>query len=479
MIGEGESFSPFGRTNETRRYAQTIAAYNPILSIPGKLFAMILLERIRPTFHIHRRSEQAGFTAGRSTTEQFSQFVTSSNNRRNLISLPTLPLSSSKLPLSQCPVIPCGKFFKSVAFHRNFLFCTSIVHRHPQGAAPRFFSVRIVHHRDCREARMWHCISTIYADDIAIFAPSACVLQEALVILQEEANLVGMQISWPKTKLMAITPTLRTIIEDMQQGSTVCRFLHIYWILDYEWWLFLSRHYISHCQGCLCHVSPIKFTLSRTPHQHTNQDQHVSRPGCIRLALWLWSMGHHYFQCIVFVYPCLMNKYIHTYHPRRSPPPRRVRHALSKAAPGCVCSGSRTSASKASLNAPGNQPHHHSYTTTPPTMVRASPPHAILTPCTKTVWDFNPITSMVGKDQEAAPKLDELIQSSTISILLASTPSMLPMVYDRPQWKEGLCLRTASARTRARILSQVKSPFRFQFRTLPGCWGNERLAIRR
>ena len=34
----------------------------------------------------------------------------------------------------------------------------------------------------------------------------ACVLQEALMILQEEANLVGMQISWPKTKRMAITP---------------------------------------------------------------------------------------------------------------------------------------------------------------------------------------------------------------------------------------------------------------------------------
>ena len=45
-----------------------------------------------------------------------------------------------------------------------------------------------------------------YADDLAIFAPSAFVLQEALTILQEEANSVGMQISWPKTKLIAITP---------------------------------------------------------------------------------------------------------------------------------------------------------------------------------------------------------------------------------------------------------------------------------
>ena len=40
-----------------------------LLSIAGKLFAMILLERIRPTFHNHCLSEQAGFTAGRSTTE--------------------------------------------------------------------------------------------------------------------------------------------------------------------------------------------------------------------------------------------------------------------------------------------------------------------------------------------------------------------------------------------------------------------------
>ena len=45
-----------------------------LLSIPGKLFAMILLERIRPTFHNHRRGEQAGFTAGRSTTEQMFAF---------------------------------------------------------------------------------------------------------------------------------------------------------------------------------------------------------------------------------------------------------------------------------------------------------------------------------------------------------------------------------------------------------------------
>ena len=93
-----------------------------LLSIPGKLFAMILLERIRPTFHNHHRSEQAGFKRDEVQPNKFSQFVKSSKNRRNSISLPTLPLSTSKLPLTQCPVIPCGKFYKSVAFHMNFLF---------------------------------------------------------------------------------------------------------------------------------------------------------------------------------------------------------------------------------------------------------------------------------------------------------------------------------------------------------------------
>ena len=35
-------------------------------------------------------------------------------------------------------------------------------------------------------------------------------------------------------------PHRPSAIEDMQQGSAVCRFLHISWIPDHEWWLFLA-----------------------------------------------------------------------------------------------------------------------------------------------------------------------------------------------------------------------------------------------
>ena len=99
-----------------------------------------------------------------------------------------------------------------------------------------------------------------------------------------------------------------------------------------------------------------------------------------------------------------------------------------------MCSGSSTSATIASVNAPSNQLHHLSYDRAAYAGLDIStachPPSLLEESMTSTQ------TSMAGRDPQAAPKLDGLIQSSTISILLASTPPMLPnMVFDRPQWK--------------------------------------------
>ena len=87
-------------------------------------------------------------------------------------------------------------------------------------------------------------------------------------------------------------------------------------------------------------------------------------------------------------------------------------------------SGSSTSATIASVNAPSNQLHHLSYDNAAYAGLDIStachPPSLLEESMTSTQ------TSMAGRDLEAAPKLDWLIQSSTISILLASTPPMLP-----------------------------------------------------
>ena len=95
-----------------------------------------------------------------------------------------------------------------------------------------------------------------------------------------------------------------------------------------------------------------------------------------------------------------------------------------------MCSGSSTSATEASVNAPSNQLHHLSYDNAAYTgsdiSTACHPPALYEESMTSTQ------TSMVGKYLEATTKLDGLIQSSTTSILLASfasTPPVLPRWY--------------------------------------------------
>ena len=89
-----------------------------------------------------------------------------------------------------------------------------------------------------------------------------------------------------------------------------------------------------------------------------------------------------------------------------------------------MCSGSSTSAIKASVNAPGNQQHHPSYDNA------ACAGSVISTACHPPSrfeeYLTSTLPSMVGRVQEAAPKPDGRTQSNTTSTLLASTPSMPP-----------------------------------------------------
>ena len=115
----------------------------------------------------------------------------------------------------------------------------------------------------------------------------------------------------------------------------------------------------------------------------------------------------------------------------------------------CVCSGSSTSATIASVNALSNQLHHLSYDNTAYAGLDIStachPPSLFQESMTSTQ------TSMAGRVLEAAPKLDGLIQSSTISILLALTPSMLPrwsLTYPGGRPLLADCLRSNPSKAR-------------------------------
>ena len=171
---------------------------------------MLILERIRPTFHNHRRSEQAGYTAKRSTTEHIfaiGQIIETSKEFNKSTYIAFIDFKAAFDSVShdalwtnlQICTRSAVRFASSLS--EEFTIETGV----KQGCfiAPDIFNCVIDHlmrrllHRCSLEIQLgeYHLTDLDYADEIEIFAPSACVLQEALTIVQEEANLVGMQIS--------------------------------------------------------------------------------------------------------------------------------------------------------------------------------------------------------------------------------------------------------------------------------------------
>ena len=54
-----------------------------MLSVPGKVFAHIILARIKPTLLSHRRPQQSGFTPGHSTCDRIATLCNISQRRQD------------------------------------------------------------------------------------------------------------------------------------------------------------------------------------------------------------------------------------------------------------------------------------------------------------------------------------------------------------------------------------------------------------
>ena len=54
-----------------------------LLSVPGKVFAHIILARIKPTLLSHRRPQQSGFTPGRSTCDRIATLCNIAQRRQD------------------------------------------------------------------------------------------------------------------------------------------------------------------------------------------------------------------------------------------------------------------------------------------------------------------------------------------------------------------------------------------------------------
>ena len=320
---------------------------------------MILLERIRPTFHNHRRSEQAGITAGRSTTEQifairqiiekskefnkstyiaFIEFkaVFDSVSRDSLWKILQICGVPQELSVLVRQLYTDTRSAVRLASSLSEVF--SIETGVKQGCViePDLFNCVIDHlmHRLPSRCNLgiqlgeYQLTDLDYADDIAIFAPSACVLQEALTILQEEANLVGMQISWSKTKLMAITPkpTNKLPLTDVM---FVDSFTYLGSLITNDG--SSSRDITSRmakAASAMCRLSNPLFRKHRISIRTKINMYHALVVSVLLYGSEAWATA-------------CRTRLGGGDRPCRSPPPRRVRHALSKAHPACVLAAAR------------------------------------------------------------------------------------------------------------------------------------------
>jgi sorting nexin-29 len=206
-----------------------------LLSVPGKLFAMTLIDRSTQFIRKCRRIQQAGFMPNRSTTEQiftvrqviekarefqrtaylaFVDFKAAfdSVDRESL----WLILERTGLPDKYCRLFKAlytgTKSSVQVNGRRSSLFEINTGVRQGCAAAPELFNAVIDYVMDRTTNRLPFGLrygdrvlaDCDFADDIALICTSAAELEEALNTLSEEALKVGLHISWQKTKIMIV-----------------------------------------------------------------------------------------------------------------------------------------------------------------------------------------------------------------------------------------------------------------------------------
>ena len=205
-----------------------------LLSVPGKVFARILLNRVRQQLLAHQRPEQSGFTPKRSTVDRILALRLLIERRREfdrgllaayidfkkafdsvsreslwrILELrgipPTLVNLIASLYSETASAVKCGTTVSD-----PFPVETGV--RQGCVLAPSLFSTcmdwimgKVVESTGCGASFGEVEITDLdFADDAVIFAEAVDVLSEALETLSEEAEPLGLRVSWIKTKIQA------------------------------------------------------------------------------------------------------------------------------------------------------------------------------------------------------------------------------------------------------------------------------------
>ena len=225
-----------------------------LLSVPGKVFARVLLNRIRQQLLDHQRPEQSGFTPKRSTVDRILALRVLTERRLEydravlaayidfkkafdsvsrealwkLLELRGIPprlvrlisaLYSGTESAVKCGAVTSGFFPVNTGVRQGCVLAPSLF-----STCMDWIMDRAVGGSGCGVSFGEVRITDLdFADDAVIFAETLDVLTEALESLSEEAEPLGLRVSWVKTKIQefgsildAATRSCRVVGEEVE-----------------------------------------------------------------------------------------------------------------------------------------------------------------------------------------------------------------------------------------------------------------------
>ena len=223
-----------------------------LLSCPGKLFARILLSRVKNLLLAKRRNEQSGYTPGRSTVDRIFTLQTLLQTRREYnrslwIAYVDLKAAFDSIDRNALWLVltSLGVPKKIVDLMRE-LYTDTFSCVRVDGQLSDWFAVNSGVRQGCTIApdlflapMDWLLQRTIhrglvgatlkdevftdldFADDVALLAETVGSLLLALEIMQQEARPLGLEINWPKTKIQEAGMVPTTIDPPSVLGQNV------------------------------------------------------------------------------------------------------------------------------------------------------------------------------------------------------------------------------------------------------------------
>ena len=209
-----------------------------LLSVPGKLFAHILLSRVKERLLKQRRKEQSGFTPGRSTTDRIITLNLLLQTRREFnrplwIAYVDLKAAFDSVDRNALWLLlrSLGLPLKIVDLMRA-LYTDTMSCVRADGSCSEWFDIKSGVRQGCTIAPNLFCTpmdwlltrtthrgfagtsignetfsDLDFADDVALLSEMLEVVILALIIMEEEARPFGLEINWAKTKIQATVDT--------------------------------------------------------------------------------------------------------------------------------------------------------------------------------------------------------------------------------------------------------------------------------